>query len=89
MARKLNGSIADAAARAVSWSSCRTRLAFAQDGTWAAFTGKAEVNGILEDYRIDVDDLAEPGAGSDTFKIATDSYVSSGVLTGGNIQIHK
>jgi len=63
--------------------------AFAQDGTWAAFTGKAEVNGILEDYRIDVDDLGEPGTGSDTFKISTDSYVSSGVLTGGNIQIHK
>lgn len=63
--------------------------AFAQTDTWAAFTGKAEVNGILEDYRIDVDDLAEPGSGSDTFKITTDSYVSSGVLTGGNIQIHK
>ena len=63
--------------------------AFAQAGTWAAFTGKAEVNGILEDYRIDVDDLAESGTGSDTFKITTDSYVSSGVLTGGNIQIHK
>lgn len=63
--------------------------AFAQTETWAAFTGQAEVNGILEAYRIDVDDLAEPGTGSDTFKITTDSYVSSGVLTGGNIQIHK
>jgi hypothetical protein len=63
--------------------------AFAQDGAWAAFTGKAEVNGVPEDYRIDVDDLAEPGAGSDTFKITTDTYASGGVLIGGNVQIHK
>ncbi len=63
--------------------------AFAQTETWAAFTGQAEVNGILEAYRIDVEDLAEPGTGSDTFQITTDSYASRGVLTDGNIQIHK
>jgi hypothetical protein len=58
-------------------------------GTHATFSGRAEVNGVEEDYRIDVDDLGEPGALGDTFKIQTDSYTNVGPLTGGNIQIHK
>jgi hypothetical protein len=59
-------------------------------GTHATFFGNAEINGAATRYRIDVDDLAEPGRFTDTFKIQTDSgYVAGGVLTGGNIQIHK
>jgi hypothetical protein len=58
-------------------------------GTQAVFLGTAEVNGVVEKYRIDVDDLGEPGIGVDTFSITTDSYRAEGVLTGGNIQIHK
>ena len=58
-------------------------------GTHATFTGRAEVNGVEEKYRIDVDDLGEPGASVDSFKIVTDSYGGGGTLAGGNIQIHK
>jgi hypothetical protein len=57
-------------------------------GTHATFFGEATVDGVETDYRIDVDDLGEPGT-LDTFKIQTDSgYVAGGVLDGGNIQIH-
>ena len=66
-----------------------TVQAFGQVGTRAAFSGKAEVNGVHENYRIDVDDLAEPGAAADTFKIVTDTYTTAGTLTGGNVQTHK
>jgi hypothetical protein len=40
-------------------------------GTHAAIFGNASVNGTATTYRIDVDDLAEPRGGSDTFKIQT------------------
>ncbi len=62
---------------------------FVVSGTHATFTGRAEVNGVEENYQLDVDDLGEPGAGLDTFKIVTGSYGGGGTLTGGNIQIHK
>ena len=62
-----------------------TTLAIA--GTHATILGTAEVNGVVENYRIDVEDLGEPGADSDSFKIVTDTYGTSGILTGGNIQI--
>lgn len=58
-------------------------------GTHATFTGTAEVNGVVEKYQIDVDDLGEPGTGLDSFKVVTDSYGSGGTLSGGNIQVHK
>ena len=58
-------------------------------GTRATILGTAEVNGVVENYRIDVDDLGEPGADSDSFRIVTDTYGTAGILTGGNIQIHK
>ncbi len=59
-------------------------------GTHATFFGDATINGIATTYRIDVDDLGEPGAGRDTFRIQTESgYVAGGVLTAGNIQIHQ
>lgn len=63
--------------------------AFGQVGTRAAFSGKAEVDGVVERYRIDVDDLGESGADADTFKIVTDTYTTAGTLTGGNVQTHK
>lgn len=62
---------------------------FAISGTHATFAGKAEVNGVEQRCRIDVDDLGEPGTGIDAFKIVTDSYGTGGTLCGGNIQIHQ
>ncbi len=57
-------------------------------GTHATFTGTALVNGTATRYTIDVDDLGEPGAGRDTFKIVTESgYVAAGVLTNGNVLV--
>ena len=58
-------------------------------GTHATILGTAEVNGVVENYRIDVEDLGEPGADGDSFKIVTDTYGTAGILTGGNIQIHR
>jgi len=58
-------------------------------GTHATFFGSATIDGVATNYRIDVDDLAEPGAGRDTFGIQTDTgFVAGGVLTSGNVQIH-
>jgi len=61
---------------------------FNQTGTHASFSGHATVNGTATTYRIDVDDLGEPGAGQDTFKIVAGSYSAGGTLTEGNVQIH-
>lgn len=59
-------------------------------GTHATIRGNAEVNGVPTGYTIDIDDIGEPGMGRDMFKIVTDNgYEASGVLTGGNIQIHQ
>lgn len=59
-------------------------------GTHATIRGNAEVDGVSTPYTMDVDDLGEPGTGRDTFKIMTENgYVAAGILTGGNIQIHK
>lgn len=64
-------------------------VTFSISGTHGTFIGRAEVNGIEERYRIDVDDLGEPGTGMDSFKIVTDTYGTGGILAGGNIQVHK
>jgi hypothetical protein len=57
--------------------------------THATFFGRATVAGVDAGFRIDVDDLGEPGTGRDTFKIQTDTgYLATGALTAGNIQIH-
>ena len=57
-------------------------------GTHATLFGQATVGGVTTTYRIDVDDLGEPGT-QDTFKIQTDSgYIAGGTLAGGDIQIH-
>jgi hypothetical protein len=69
---------------------CRSVDGLVVTGTHATFFGEATVDGVATNYTIDVDDLGEPGAGSDTFRIETDSgYVAAGVLSGGNIQIHS
>jgi hypothetical protein len=69
---------------------CVSVTAFSQTLTHATFSGQAEVNGMLTDYRIDVDDSAEPGKGMDTFMIVTGTgYSVAGVLDGGNIQVHR
>jgi hypothetical protein len=58
------------------------------EGTHATFTGTAEIDGVETMYVIDVDDITEPGT-LDTFTIEAGAYFASGVLEGGNIQIHK
>jgi len=59
-------------------------------GTHATFFGQADQDGVTTNYRIDVDDLTDPGAGIDNFKIQIDQgYLAGGFLTAGNIQIHK
>jgi len=62
-------------------------------GCTAEFTGTAAVNGTTEPMRVKVFDGGEPGsepdAGPDTFEIDTLTYDASGVLIGGNIQIHN
>jgi Bacterial Ig-like domain (group 1) len=69
---------------------CDNVQALVVAGTHATFFGQADQDGVTTNYRIDVDDLADSGAGMDTFKIQTDQgYVAGGFLTAGNIKIHK
>jgi len=68
---------------------CLEVSSLVRTGTHATLFGPGTINGTPMIYRIDVEDLGEPGAGRDSFKILTDSgYAAGGVLTGGNIQIH-
>jgi hypothetical protein len=61
----------------------------------ATFTGTAQVNGVEKKYQVDVDDIDEPGSspgvGPDTFtiRVLDGSYMATGPLVGGNIQVHK
>jgi hypothetical protein len=69
---------------------CTDATALVQSTTHATFFGNATVNGVATTYRIDVDDLGEPGAGRDTFTIQTTiGYTAGGVLANGNIQVHQ
>ena len=68
---------------------CLDVTSYLQTGTHATFSGHATVNGTATTYRIDVDDLGEPGAGQDSFKIVAGSYNAAGTLTEGNVQIHS
>lgn len=69
---------------------CLTVTTLVQTATHTTLFGQAKVNGVATDYRIDVDDNAEPGKGLDTFKIVTASgYSAAGILDGGNIQVHR
>jgi hypothetical protein len=68
---------------------CLDAAALVQSPTHATFFGNAMVNGMPTTYRIDVDDLGQPGGGSDTFKLQTGSgYTAAGVLARGDVQIH-
>jgi Bacterial Ig-like domain (group 1) len=68
---------------------CLTVTSLVRSGTHATFFGRASVNGVETDYRIDVDDLAEPGRGRDTFRLdAGSAYRTGGTLARGNVQIH-
>ena len=60
------------------------------DGTQASIFGKATIDGSGSfDYRIDVEDLGEPGT-NDTYRIRLSNGYDSGeqVLEGGNVQVH-
>jgi hypothetical protein len=58
----------------------------------ATIFGLATIDGSGEfAYRIDVQDLAEPGVGQDTYRMRVGIYDSGqpGTLLGGNVQVHK
>jgi len=59
-------------------------------GTHATLVGVGALNDQPVSFTMEVDDLGEPGTGRDQFKITwTGGYGASGVLNGGNIQIHQ
>ncbi len=58
----------------------------------ATIFGLATIDGAGEfAYRIDIQDLGEPGVGQDTYRMRIGIYDSGepGTLLGGNVQIHK
>jgi Beta-propeller repeat len=66
-------------------------LVCSPDGKQAGIFGKAAINGSGSFfYKIDLQDLAEPGIGADTYRILLATGYDSGVhtLQGGNVQIH-
>jgi hypothetical protein len=68
---------------------CLDATALVETATHATFFGNATVNGTATTYRVDVDDLGQPGAGKDTFQIQTATgYATGGVLARGDVQIH-
>jgi hypothetical protein len=68
---------------------CLDATTLVESGTHATFFGNATVNGAATTYRIDIDDLGEPGNGKDTFKIQTASgYTTGGIIIKGNVQVH-
>ena len=69
---------------------CSDVTAFVQvSPTAVRFFGHATVNGSPTTYEIDAQDLADSGAGADTFTISTGTgYGATGALTTGNVQIH-
>jgi hypothetical protein len=78
--------IDDAAATSVK---CLDAIVFVQTPTHATFFGTATVNGISTSYRIDVEDLGEPGTDMDTFHIVTASgYQAGGPVDHGDVQVH-
>ena len=59
------------------------------DGNTATIKGTGSANGMETGFVVKVEDKAEPGVGQDTFSIQLETgYSKSGVLQGGNIQIH-
>jgi hypothetical protein len=68
---------------------CLDVTSYGQAANTATWTGHAEVNGTVEDYRITVQDNAEPNNGTDTFAFNSTSYQTAGTVEHGNIQLHK
>ena len=68
---------------------CLDVTSYSQIGNTATWTGRAEVNGAIEDYRITVQDNGEPNQGIDTFSIVTESYEAASNVEHGNVQLHK
>ena len=68
---------------------CLDVTSYSQIGNTATWTGRAEVNGAIEDYRITVQDNGEPNQGIDTFSIVTQSYEAASNVEHGNVQLHK
>jgi hypothetical protein len=59
------------------------------EGTKATIKGTGFVDGTFTNFVVVVEDLGEPGTGSDTFSITLGTgYARSGVLLRGNVQIH-
>jgi hypothetical protein len=68
---------------------CRTVDAIVRTGNHVTIYGRADVNGEEQNYRIDVEDNAEPGAGTDLFRLQTsEGYSIGGTLLRGNVQVH-
>jgi hypothetical protein len=68
---------------------CLDATTYFQAGAHASFGGSALVNGAPTTYRIAVDDQGEPGT-ADTFTLTTATgYTVAGVLTEGNVQVHR
>ena len=68
---------------------CQNATLLMQLGTHVTFLGQARVNGVQTGYRIDVDDLGEPGRDHDIFSIQTNNgFLAAGVLRAGNIEVY-
>jgi hypothetical protein len=68
---------------------CLDASFLAQTPTHATFLGEARLDGDDVGYRIDVDDLGEPGRHLDAFAITAGGFSAAGVLEAGNVQIHE
>ena len=69
---------------------CLDAGTYVQTGNEAEFSGNATVDGVPTTYTIHVVDNGETGIGQDTFSIVTTSgFAASGVLTQGNVQVHR
>jgi Big-like domain-containing protein len=66
-------------------------LTCANNRTRGTIFGQATIDGTgVHNFRIDVQDLGEPGKGKDTYRMRLDTGYDSGehTLRGGNVQIH-
>ena len=69
---------------------CLDATSVAVSGNWAVILGNAVFNGAAVRYRMDVTDLEESGSGSDSWTIhLSNGYAAGGVLTEGNVQVHR
>ena len=67
-----------------------TAIVLDSTGTTARIYGTAKVNGAgSTPFVVEVQDAGEPGIGRDTFRIVVGSDNAKGVLSSGNIQVHK